>query len=69
MPSTRLGDHATQEIKIKGKCMLEIMERVRPDAYTEVIGNVNELVIEMGAKARARNNRKEEEDETGQLNE
>ena len=49
--------------------MLEIMERVKPDAYTQVINNVNELVIEMGAKARARENRKEEEDEEGQLNE
>ena len=49
--------------------MLEIMERVKPNAYTEVINNVNELVTEMGAKARARNNRKEEEDEEGQLNE
>jgi hypothetical protein len=49
--------------------MLEIMERVKPDAYTDAINNVNELITEMGAKARARNNRKEEEDETGQENE
>lgn len=49
--------------------MLEIMERVKPNAYTEIINNVNELIIEMGAKARGRNNRKEEEDEEGQANE
>ena len=39
--------------------MVEIMERVKPNAYTEIVNNVNELVIEMGGKARARNNRKE----------
>ena len=49
--------------------MLEIMERVKPEAYTEVVNNVNELVIEMGSKARARHNRSEEEDEVGQENE
>ena len=49
--------------------MVEIMERVKPNAYTEIVNNVNELVIEMGGKARARNNRKEEEDEEGQANE
>lgn len=49
--------------------MLEISEIVKPDDYSDVINNVNELITEMGGKARARNNRKEEEDETGQANE
>lgn len=49
--------------------MLEISEIVKPNEYTDIINNVNELITEMGGKARARNNRKEEEDETGQANE
>ena len=49
--------------------MLEISEIVKPNEYKDVINNVNELIIEMGGKARARENRKEEEDETGQANE
>lgn len=49
--------------------MLEIMERVKPEDFTDVINKVNELVVEMGGKARARNNRKNEDDEIGQHNE